>query len=503
MPDSNLTAEASAAQEARVREQVNKNLAKGGNPPLTPLPPSPPPVVADPSKAIAEAQLKEEAVKKLNTENEGESRRFNKRVYSDKPQLLPVFGYPPANILEKTNQQMYNSFPVATFLPCKPNLSFGVEMFVLQDEWEEYVGLLGKHGYSLPNNGNDKGIRVAFLADNFPTDSFTNEYGENVLQGVTDSLSNITGTMSQLSGSTSGTEMLQKMMRLGAGAADPMVNMITGGKGKPATDTAESIISAGKAAFKSTAESLGSMGAAGAKLLTSFDRILGGARLDFPSLWKASAFQPSYSLTVRLFNPYPQSPEATRKYILGPLTALMLLACPRTIDGGTFTWPWFQQISCPGIFDLNPSMITNLTIIKGGDQQQISFQNSMGIVDVRIDIGSLYNTMVSSEQEDKVGGRPTVRKYIENMEKQKPDVYAIGPPGRSSGTVDKWNTTPVNITLSPKVPVKAEDISETRFIDGRYKKPRSDSPAATPPRTKTIAETLMDLLPKGFKIAVT
>jgi len=326
--------------------------------------PSAPRVVEDPSKAIAEAQAQEEKIKKLKAENEGESRRFNKRIYTDKPQLLPVFGYPPDNILEKTNQQMYNSFPVATFLPCKPNLSFGVEMFVLQDEWEEYVGLLEKHGYSLPNNGQDKGIRVAFLADNFPTDSFTNEYGENVLQGATDALSNITGTLAQISGSTSGSALAAKAMRMTGDIADIGLAAAGLGSGTTGKDTAENIIKATRIAYEKTAATLGSSGAAGTKLLTAFDRILGGARLDFPSLWKASAFQPSYSLTVRLFNPYPQNPEATRKYIIGPITALMLLACPRTIDGGTYTWPWFQKISCPGIFDLDPSMITSLTVIK-------------------------------------------------------------------------------------------------------------------------------------------
>jgi hypothetical protein len=494
--------ESQVAEQIRVREALNEGRAKQGQPPNI-YPPESTLTVTDPIKTEAAAQAKAAEEKTaaerktaINESNETESRRFNKRIYTDKPQLLPVFGYPPDNILEKTNQQMYNSFPVATFLPCKPNLSFGVEMFTLQDEWEEYVGLLEKHGYSLPNNGNDKGIRVAFLADNFPTDSFTNEYGENVLQGATDALSNITGTLAQISGSTSGSALAAKAMRMTGDIAD--IGIAAAGLGTGGRETAENIIKATKAAYEKTAASLGSAGAAGTKLLTAFDRILGGARLDFPSLWKASAFQPSYSLTVRLFNPYPQNQEATRKYIIGPITALMLLACPRTIDGGTYSWPWFQKISCPGIFDLDPSMITNLTVIKGGDQQQISFQNSMGIVDVRIDIGSLYNTMVSSEQEDKVGGRPTVRKYAENMEKQKPNVYAIGPPGSPS-----VNTTPQNFDLSPKVPVKAEDISETRFIDGRYKKPRSDSPAATPPRTKTIAETLMDLLPKGFKIAVT
>jgi hypothetical protein len=118
----------------------------------------------------------------------------------------------------------------------------------------------------------------------------------------------------------------------------------------------------------------------------------------------------------------------------------------------------------------------------------------MGIVDLRIDIGSLYNTMVSSRTEDKVGGRPTVRKYAEIMAKQKTNVY-----DRNA----LINTTPVPDEFTPKVAVQAQD-SETRFLDGRYNsKPRPESPAATPTRTKTIAEQLIDSLPSGFKIVVT
>jgi hypothetical protein len=498
-----VATEKQVAEQRDVREALDRGRAEKGIPPNK-YPPESTLVVADPIKTEAAAQAKAAAEKKAAEtkaatyeSNESEMRRFNKRQYTDRPQLLPVFGYPPANLLEKTNQQMYNSFPVATFLPCKPNVSFGQEIFILQDEWDLYLGLLSKHGYTLPEDS-EKGIKVAFLSDNFPTDSFTNEYGENFLQGFTDGISSITGTLAQMSGNVTGSSMLKQGAR-GAGAAVDMIAPMLGITGTQGAQTADSLIKGAEAGYEKMATSMGASGAMGAKLLSSFDRIMGGARLDFPSLWKSSTFQPSYSLTVRLYNPYPQNIEATKKYILGPMVALMLLACPRTIDGGTYTWPWFQKITCPGIFELDPGMITNLTIIKGGDQQQISFQNSMGIVDIRIDIGSLYNTMVSSEQEDKVGGRPTVRKYAEIMEKQKRDVFAIGPPGSPKNV----NTTPINNpTLSPKVPAQTES-SESRFLDGRYiRPPRADSPAASPPKTKSIADQLISLLPQGFKISV-
>ena len=488
-------------QSVRLAEESRKTLGQPNS--IADLPTSSVPIVTSDRIGAAALTNSDTQAAKLNAKETSEKSpkqddqetRFNKRIYINKPKLLPVFGYPPDNLLEKTNQQMYNSFPVATFLPCKPNVSFGSELFILQDEWDEYVGLLDKHGYSISSDSG-KGIKVAFLADNFPTDSFANEYGENFLQGFTDGISSITGTLAQMSGNTSASGIMEQLAKGGGAAADMILSQF-GIKGGEGAATADALISAAKKGYSDMTTKLGAGGAMGAKLLTSFDRIMGGARLDFPSLWKSSTFQPSYSLTVRLFNPYPQNPDATRKYILGPMVALMLLACPRTVDGGTYTWPWFQKISCPGIFDLNPSMITNLTVIKGGDQQQISFQNSMGIVDIRIDIGSLYNTMVSSEQEDKVGGRPTVRKYADIMEKQKTDVYAIGPPGSPP-----INTTPQNLELTPKIPIQAED-SETRFLaNGRYNNvPRSTSPAATPAKTASIADQLISLLPKGFKIS--
>lgn len=433
------------------------------------------------------------------TPSETEEVRFSARgrmlSMTPKTKLLPVFGYPPDSILTQTNNMIYNSFPVATFLPCKPNVSYGHEIFVLQDYWDEYITLLSNHGYEYGGASSDKGIKVAFLADNFPTDSFTNEYGENFLQGIADTFSNITGSIAQISGQESASGVVGAALR-SAAAATQAAGAAFGYKSEAEdlVKKTENFITGAKKGLEAAGQSLGGAGKLASKLLTTADRLLAGARMDFPSLWKSSAFQPSYSLTVRLYNPYPQSLEATNKYIIGPMVSLMLLAVPRTQDGSTYTWPFFQKISCPGIFDLNPGMITNLTIIKGGDQQQIAFQNSMGIVDVRIDIGSLYNTMVSSKFTDKVGGRPTVMSYKEIMLKQKTNVY-----DRNAIV----NTTPVPDELTPKVPVQAED-SETRFLDGRYNsKPRTDSPAATPARTKTISDQLIDLLPSGFKIVAT
>jgi hypothetical protein len=120
-------------------------------------------------------------------------------------------------------------------------------------------------------------------------------------------------------------------------------------------------------------------------------------------------------MTVRLYNPNPRSVKDTKKFIVGPIVALMLLAVPITDNGSTYSWPFFHRILSPGIYDLNPGFISNITVIKGGDQQQISQQQRMGIVDVRIDVGSLFSTMVAGGTAISQKTRPTVRKYAQAM----------------------------------------------------------------------------------------
>ncbi|MCK5601514.1 hypothetical protein KAR91_06595, partial [Candidatus Pacearchaeota archaeon] len=139
--------------------------------------------------------------------------------------------------------------------------------------------------------------------------------------------------------------------------------------------------------------------------------------VDFPQVWKNSGYTPSYTMTVRLYNPNPASLTATQKYIIGPLAALMLLGLPRSKDGSTYNWPFLHQIRAPGIYNLNPAFIQNVAVIKGGDQQSIAWNQRLAMVDVRIDFGSLYNSILAGEEYDSEM-RPTLRNYLAAMEEE-------------------------------------------------------------------------------------
>ena len=314
--------------------------------------------------------------------------------------LQEVFGYPPDNLEERTNIMIRKSMPVVEFRPSTPHFQNGLDLFTIIPAWGSYTKLLNDNGFISPNTGT---IKLAFLADNFPTDTFTNEYGENFLQKFTDVASEGASSIAQMFGAESATQVFNKV---GVGL-------------KESDNAAASAVGTGMEWLKDAASSaheaiskVGSVGKFAANSVSLIDRLAAGSRIDFPMVWKSSGFQPSYSFTIRLYNQWPQDPDYTNKYIIGPIVAIMLMGVPRSQDSSTFTWPFLHQITCPGLFDLNPGFISNITVVKGGDQQQIAFQQRMGLVDVRIDVGSLYSSMLAGSN-NVTSTRPTVKKYAE------------------------------------------------------------------------------------------
>jgi len=210
--------------------------------------------------------------------------------------------------------------------------------------------------------------------------------------------------MTNLGGETAATIMQMTGSRDLGEATDKFAGMLKGfgGYGETAGNILEGIKNTASSAIKSKAP--------GMSVLSS---MAAGCRIDFPMVWKSSGFVPSYTMTVRLYNPNPADPKSTKKYIAGPLAAIMLLGIPLSKDGAAYSWPFIHRISSPGIYDLDPAFISNITVIKGGDQQQIAYNQRMGIVDVRIDFGSLYSSMLAAKGLSRT--RPTLEKYLDGI----------------------------------------------------------------------------------------
>ncbi len=312
-------------------------------------------------------------------------------------------GLPPEYETYVSRHVVENTMPLAEIYPCKPQFKTGMTLFTLEEDWTAYSNIIKNLGFSV----GDSPLRVSFLADNFPTDTFTNEYGETFLTKMADvasgsirDLMQITGTRT-LGGATGKiSDYLKDLGEKSGGAVK--TGLAAAGK---MTEKAEMGLRSIENRF------------AGAKTISG---LLAGNRVDFPQVWKSSGFSPSYTMTIRLFNPKPWNVEVTKKYIIGPLAAILALGVPQSKDGSTYSWPFFHKVKSPGIYNLNPAVITNISVIKGGDQQQISQGQLLGMVDVRIDFVSLFNSLLVETEGSKIKNRPTLKSYLDALKEEKP-----------------------------------------------------------------------------------
>lgn len=322
-------------------------------------------------------------------------KKINKKI-----RIPDVLGLPPAGYTNKEIVEL--TMPTAKLHPCEPDFTKGMTLYTLKKEYNAFSKLLEEHDYIC-----EPPIKVAFLADNFPTDTFTNSYGESFLQKTTDVVSEAVGEATQILGARTASEAAKKL----AGMAETLKgseNIIVKGIGAGLTSahaTASDI-------FKAIPVSGGTK--------QTMDALLARGRIDFPQVWKNSAFAPSYTMTVRLYNPRPADELSTKKYIIGPIAALMLLGLPRATAENVYSWPFFVQVESPGIYNLNPGYINNITVVKGGDQQSIAWNQRMGIVDVRLDFGSLYNSVIATGNDYSKAGRPTLKNYLAALETERP-----------------------------------------------------------------------------------
>ena len=397
-----------------------------------------------------------------------------------------IIGMPPANLEAQTNTVMENAMPLCRIYPGLPSFTKGMTLFqriaAFQNGQAEqegsiqqksnkrmtYKSLLNQYDFDLNQPKSNGCLTIAYQADSFPTDSFTNEYGENFLQKFTDVASEGAASIAQMMGARSGTEAIEKIL-----ANVPMGEEIQSGL-KQAGSMLRNIIPSSV------------MGG-----VDITNRLAAGSRIDFPMVWKTSGFQPSYTMTVRLYNPNPGNPETTKKYIVAPIAALMLLGIPYSQDGITYSWPFIHRIVSPGIYDLDPAFISNITVIKGGDQQQIAYTQKMGIVDVRIDFGSLFSSMLASGKDiDRT--RPTLRKYLKSLEDQKYGVQNFSTKGQTQEQVAQFQN-------QQNIANKAQSIIETRDQAPLVTQPTADEIQNPPNRITTavrnIADNLINRLP--------
>ena len=309
-----------------------------------------------------------------------------------------------------------DTMPILELTPCVPQEMLGLDMYRLVSAWGSVNGPTGDsvedakfaksdeslksfssnmfchYGVKVPPN--QTSLKVCVMNEGSIQESFSNEFGDTIFSEIASGISssfirdaaavlNITDvdTLKSKLGDVSGA--LAGMM----GGTDALAK----GQSKIAELQSKIAASAGEKAV-GIASQMGNVMLHAAL----------GHGVDFPQVWRSANFSPSYSFTVKLYNPDPGSQEETAKHIYGPLAALMSFVVPRSDNGKFFYAPWYCKFKMKGLIPEYAGYIRNISVSKGGDQNLISYKQIVGEVILKIDLAILYKTMTGGAKFDDV-----------------------------------------------------------------------------------------------------
>ena len=74
-----------------------------------------------------------------------------------------------------------------------------------------------------------------------------------------------------------------------------------------------------------------------------------------------------------------------------------------------------ENVKSKGIYNLSPGYISGVSVIKGGDQQNIAWNQHLSIVDVRMDFGSLYSSILVDKNNKEIGTEEKIKAHREGL----------------------------------------------------------------------------------------
>lgn len=397
-----------------------------------------------------------------------------------------IIGLPPLlyveedDIADKRKKLILNTMNILEITPGFPGQftseeSSGLRLYTFDESKgrEVYNKLVKK---CLPNTKDIDTIKVAFLNENAFSESWSNDFGESILEEAMNFGIPTVRELRLLYGTSTLSEALRKFTnfmtpenpRTPSSVPEQMWEFLN-----RLGTTMTGYLSTGVQAAE---EFVSGLGGAGAPLR----QILYGSNIDFPQIWRGSSFSPSYSITVRLFNPFnlgifqeslSLTQEQQEKYIIEPLVKLLVLVVPISDSNSTFFSPLICKVRCPGLFSIKMGYVSAIDVIKGGDTNDVSYFQKPGTVDVKITFNDLYTSMVqeledSEEIYDK--NRPTLTDYVNTLRGYTipPSIYYD-----EYNIVAKTSNTPDLITYEvPPIMQDYEELSRVKQI------PKSDLP---------------------------
>jgi len=249
-------------------------------------------------------------------------------------------------------------------------------------EWADKAGKLLKSIYSIGYDEKIKkyetlcdyhglkkyaGIRLFTTDDTTASDTIQINYAESILKKATDPLSSAGQTLRDVANSIGGSR----------------IQTATQGTQTEVVKIAGSAVEAlgGGAGMKAIAEGVASVAS---------DIVLNGNKMTFPKIWQESSYDGNLSVNVRLVSPYGH-PKAVKEFIMKPLSYLILLSAPQTINGVTYGGSIPITIKAYGLNYTVLGSIASITFRRGGSDTSFNLYKQPLTIDLSITFQTLFS----------------------------------------------------------------------------------------------------------------
>lgn len=148
-------------------------------------------------------------------------------------------------------------------------------------------------------------------------------------------------------------------------------------------------------------------------VIGSFIEQLKGDQLAYPETWTDSTFDRSYSVQMEFYSPYGD-PESIFNYVYLPFISILAMALPLQDGIYGYKQPFLVRASCPGWFECECGVITNLSFTRGDDKQWTADSLPRSIK-VSIDIKDLYPSLVQLKNPGLLRYNIGLTSFIETM----------------------------------------------------------------------------------------
>lgn len=324
-------------------------------------------------------------------------------------------GFHDSDYGSSVNDAMDSSLQIAQIYPMDTQIEKSINIYKGKKAWGEFVNYLSANDI---DPGENKGhINVVCSQITPLSETYTNEFGQSELAGGLQSIMN--GKLSELAFVTGwNSDSLKSaadnggMLGTLAGGANGLINGIGDAMG-------------------------GILGKQNGEDFKDFAKNP-AQKIDIPSMWKGNSFSAQYELSIRLFCYNVNNQQEYDSKIIASLGALLQFVCPRSKQGKFYQWPFLMEFKIPGLVHLPLAYCSNMTVLKGGDVNDLSWKWRPNMIDLRMTINTVWGVTINSmNQFADDGDRPTVAKELITLSESKNQSN-----GSPTGNVPSSNSEP-------------------------------------------------------------